>query len=44
MFLTLAELAELTGRKRAAQQVRWLAEAGIRCIAVRQVTKVRPIR
>jgi len=30
MFLTLAELAELTGRKLAKAQAAWLAQAGLR--------------
>ena len=30
MFLTAAELAELTGLKRGSAQARWLAQAGLR--------------
>jgi hypothetical protein len=30
MFLTAAELAELTGLKRPSAQARWLAQAGLR--------------
>jgi hypothetical protein len=30
MFLSQTELADLTGRKRASSQIRWLAQAGIR--------------
>ena len=30
MFLSAAELIELTGRRRASAQVRWLVRAGMR--------------